>query len=177
METDVELVHRTSRRKIVIDTKFTSLLKASAVSGIRSAAGTSTRSMHTSGPRLTKTSFLYRRRAYYSTRRSIARSMKPPASKAIVVRFTTVDLAGEASSFRGDLMRIVDQTPAWPRPALMLYRRYDFRLPQMSLPDDVWALERGASTPSMACSVVGVRRSYLRIPAQRASTSTPSNRR
>ena len=81
METDIELLHRSSRRKIVIDTKFTSLLKP-AQFRTQSAAAISTRSMLTSGPRSTRTSFPYRRRAYYFTRRSTTRSMKRPASKA-----------------------------------------------------------------------------------------------
>lgn len=110
METDVELVHRTSRRKIVIDTKFTSLLKpAQFRDTVRSG-------------------YLYQIYAYL--RSQVDQDQLPVPAEGVllhptldrpideaariqghVVRFTTVDLASESSSFRGDLMRIVDQPP------------------------------------------------------------------
>ena len=111
METDVELLHRSSRRKIVIDTKFTSLLKpAQFRDTVRSG-------------------YLYQIYAY--VRSQVDRDqLSTPAEGVLLhptlddpideaariqghlVRFTTVDLAGQAASFRADLMRIVDESPS-----------------------------------------------------------------
>ena len=110
METDIELFHRSSRRKIVIDTKFTSLLKpAQFRDTVRSG-------------------YLYQIYAYL--RSQVDRDQLPIPSEGVLlhptldhpideaariqghlVRFTTVDLAGQAASFRADLMRIVDRPP------------------------------------------------------------------
>lgn len=110
METDIELLHRSSRRKIVIDTKFTSLLKpAQFRDTVRSG-------------------YLYQIYAYLQSQ--VDRDELPMPAEGVLlhpmldrpideaariqghlVRFTTVDLAGQASSFRDDLMRIVNQPP------------------------------------------------------------------
>ena len=111
METDIELVHQHTGRKIVIDTKFTSLLKpAQFREGLRSQ-------------------YLYQMYAYVRTQVAAAPRPQPaegvllhptierPIDEAAIIqghllRFTTVDLAGPPSAFRAGLLRIVEGSPA-----------------------------------------------------------------
>lgn len=108
METDVELFHKDTGRKIVVDTKFTSLLKPAQ---FRDAL----RSGH-----------LYQIYAYLRsqvdvppvTRLAEGVLLHPTTEHAIdeaaqiqghVLRFTTVNLAGPPSGLRAGLLRIVDE--------------------------------------------------------------------
>ena len=108
METDIELFHKDTGRKIVIDTKFTSLLKpAQFRDGVRSG-------------------YLYQIYAYLRsqvdvppvTRFAEGVLLHPTTEHPIdeaaqiqghVLRFTTVNLAGPPSDLRGGLLRIVDE--------------------------------------------------------------------
>ena len=107
METDIELLHNNTGRKIVIDTKFTSLLKpAQFRDGVRSG-------------------HLYQIYAYLRSQVDVPPltrlaegvllhpTMERPIDEAAqiqghVLRFTTVNLAGPPSGLRADLLRIVD---------------------------------------------------------------------
>lgn len=109
METDIELVHRRSRRKIVIDTKFTSLLKpAQFRDTVRSG-------------------YLYQIYAYvrsqvdFEPRPAEGVLLHPTVDEPVdeaaiiqghVVRFATVNLAGQPEAMRADLLRIVGDEPA-----------------------------------------------------------------
>ena len=108
METDIELFHKDTGRKIVIDTKFTSLLKpAQFRDGVRSG-------------------YLYQIYAYLRsqvdappvTRLAEGVLLHPTTEHPIdeaaqiqghVFRFTTVNLAGPPSDLRAGLLRIVDE--------------------------------------------------------------------
>ena len=108
METDIELFHQDSGRKIVIDTKFTSLLKPARFrDGVRSR-------------------HLYQIYAYLRsqadvpplTRLAEGVLLYPTTEHTIdeaaqlqghVLRFTTVNLAGLPSDLRAGLLRIVDE--------------------------------------------------------------------
>lgn len=111
METDIELSHERTRRKIVIDTKFTSLLRP-----------TQFRDTVRSG-------YLYQ--IYSYVRSQVELEALPVPAEAVllhpttehpideaarmqghVVRFVTVDLAGPPAAFRAGLLRIVDGAPS-----------------------------------------------------------------
>ena len=112
METDIELFHKHTGRKIVIDTKFTSLLKpAQFRDSIRSR-------------------YLYQIYAYLRsqveepqvTQLAEGVLLHPTTERPIdesafiqghVLRFTTVDLAGPPSALRAGLLRIVDESPGY----------------------------------------------------------------
>ncbi len=110
METDIELVHRRSRRKIVIDTKFTSLLKPAQFRDT------------------VRSSYLYQIYAYLRSQVDLECLPVPaegvllhptvdePVDEAAViqghvVRFATVNLAGQPEALRTDLLRIVGGAP------------------------------------------------------------------
>lgn len=110
METDIELLHKHTGRKIVIDTKFTSLLKPAQ---FRDAL---------------RSGYLYQIYAYLRSQvdvPSLTRiaegvllhpTTEHPIDEAAliqghVLRFTTVDLAGPPSALRAGLLRIVDDSP------------------------------------------------------------------
>ncbi len=109
METDIELLHRQSRRKIVIDTKFTTLLKPAQFGG---------RTIHSA--------YLYQIYAYLRSQVDIDASpaegvLLHPATDGLIdeaariqghlIRFTTVDLCGSPETLRSDLLRIVRDPP------------------------------------------------------------------
>ena len=110
METDIELFHNETRRKIVTDTKFTSLLKPAQF-----------RETVLSG-------YLYQIYAYVRSQVELDPlpvpaegvllhpTVEQPIDEAAriqghVLRFSTVDLRGHPSSFRDSLLRIVDGCP------------------------------------------------------------------
>ena len=111
METDIELLHRPSGRKIVIDTKFTSILKPSHY-------------RHLS----IKSEYLYQIYAYLHSQVTDSTLQLPegvllhPTTdghvdeaafiQGHILRFSTVNLAGKPSEFRDDLMRIVESYPS-----------------------------------------------------------------
>ena len=116
METDIELVHRRSRRKIVIDTKFTSLLKPAQFRDT------------------VRSSYLYQMYAYLRSQVDLeclpvpaeGVLLHPTVDKPVdeaaviqghVVRFATVNLAGQPEALRTDLLRIVDGAPPQLRDA------------------------------------------------------------
>ena len=105
METDVELLDKHTGRKIVIDTKFTSLLKPAQ---FRDAA--------------LRSGYLYQIYAYLRSQADgsplaegvlLHPTTEQPIDEAAliqghVLRFTTVDLAGPPSALQAGLLRIVD---------------------------------------------------------------------
>lgn len=114
METDIELFHRPTGRKIVIDTKFTSLLKPAQF-----------RDTVQSG-------YLYQLYAYLRSQVDVAPLPRPAEGVLLhpttedaideaaliqghVLRFITVDLAGHPSAFRAGLSRIVEDPPVLQR--------------------------------------------------------------
>ena len=109
METDIELFHKDTGRKIVIDTKFTSLLKPAQ---FRDAA--------------LRSGYLYQIYAYLRSQVDVPPvtgfaegvllhpTTEHPIDEAAqiqghVLRFTTVNLAGPPSDLRAGLLRIVDE--------------------------------------------------------------------
>ena len=111
MVTDIELLHRSSGRKIVIDTKFTSLLKPSQYRDLS-----------------IKSEYLYQIYAYLRSQVTDMTLRLPegvllhPTTdghldeaaliQGHILRFCTVNLAGKPSEFRDDLMRIVETYPS-----------------------------------------------------------------
>ena len=111
METDIELSHKQTQRKIVIDTKFTSLLKpAQFRDTVRSG-------------------YLYQIYSYVRSQVELDALPVPaegvllhptterPINEAAriqghVVRFATVDLGGSPSAFRAGLLRVVNDSPS-----------------------------------------------------------------
>lgn len=108
METDIELVHRRSRRKIVIDTKFTSILKPAQFRDT------------------VRSNYLYQIYAYLRSQVDLEPrpaegvllhpTVDEPVDEAAiiqghVVRFATVNLAGQPEAMRADLLRIVCDAP------------------------------------------------------------------
>ena len=108
METDIELFHKHTSRKIVIDTKFTSLLKPAQ---FRDAL---------------RSGYLYQIYAYLRSQVVVPPPTRFPEGVLLhptmehtideaariqghVLRFTTVNLTGPPSGFRTDLLRIVDE--------------------------------------------------------------------
>ena len=108
METDIELFHKHTSRKIVIDTKFTSLLKPAQFRDSLSSR------------------YLYQIYAYLRSQVDVPPLaqfaegvlLHPTTEHTIdeaariqghVLRFTTVNLAGPPSDLRTDLLRIVDE--------------------------------------------------------------------
>ncbi|MCY4496956.1 MAG: 5-methylcytosine-specific restriction endonuclease system specificity protein McrC [Rhodospirillaceae bacterium] len=108
METDIELFHKHTSRKIVIDTKFTSLLKPAQFrdtlrSGYLYQIYAYLRSQVDVPPptRLTEGVLLHP-----TTEHTIDEAAK---IQGHVLRFTTVNLAGPPSGLRTGLLRIVDE--------------------------------------------------------------------
>lgn len=110
MKTDIELSHRNTGRKIVIDTKFTSLLKPAQY-----------RETISSG-------YLYQIYSYVRSQVDVLPApnlaegvlLHPTIDNSIneaaliqghIFRFTTVDLSGQPSEFRNRLLELVDGSP------------------------------------------------------------------
>ena len=108
METDIELFHKHTKRKIVIDTKFTSLLKPAQFRDTIASQ------------------YLYQIYSYLRSQVDVPQPIRLPEGVLLhptteqtideaariqghVLRFTTVNLAGSPSQLRTDLMRIVDE--------------------------------------------------------------------
>ena len=111
METDVELRHPATSRKIVIDTKFASLLvparfRDTISSGYLYQIYTYLRSQEPEAPSSKPTEGVL---LYPTMRQSIDEAAY---IQGHLLRFATVNLAGTPKEFRRDLLRIVEQLPA-----------------------------------------------------------------